>query len=856
MPLVRLNGIISTIGSPMEDDELESSVPVVAPPAEVISESGGGDGGVEAAAVDNRRVSGRRRTGSRVRVVEDDEPEIDPELEIDPEPDLEDDCAVYGDDDCDVVDDAVAGEGNEDNVVEEDANLNIADDFPEAYRADEEAGSDSDTGDDIWDDEKIPDPLSSDDEDEVVRVGEEAVCGDEDDPEVLLAIEKTFNSPDDFKRAVLMYSLKTRYNIKLYRSESLMVAAKCCYVNELGVNCPWRVLCSYEKKKHKMQIRIYFNEHICVRSGYTKMLKRSTIAALFEERLRVNPKMTKYEMVAEIKREYKLEVTPDQCAKAKTKVLKARNASHDTHFSRIWDYQAEVSWKQHCRPVIGIDGAFLKWDIKGHLLAAVGRDGDNRIVPLAWAVVEIENDDNWDWFLKKLSESLGLCEMVNLALISDKQSGLVKAIHNVLPQAEHRQCSKHIMDNWKRDNHDMELQRLFWKIARSYTIEEFNTHMANLKSYNPQAYASLQLTSPMTWSRAFFRIGTCCNDNLNNLSESFNRTIRQARRKPLLDMLEDIRRQCMVRTAKRFIIAERLKSRFTPRAHVEIEKMIAGSAGCERHLARNNLHEIYVNDVGYFVDMDKKTCGCRKWEMVGIPCVHAACVIIGRKEKVEDYVSDYYTKVRWRETYRDGIRPVQGMSLWPRMSRLPVLPPPWRRGNPGRQSNYARKKGRYETASSSNKNKMSRANRIMTCSNCKQEGHNKSSCKNATVLLPPPRPRGRPSLNQEPQGAQSYQEQAVSGHGSQEQAASGHGSQGHGSQRHGSQEQAASGHGSQGHGSQGSRAHGPQRQRASQRQRSRAHVRSEAQAQSQPQAQAQEQRLAGLESWFNCSSQL
>jgi len=443
----------------MEDDELESSVPVVAPPAEVISESGGGDGGVEAAAVDNRRVSGRRRTGSRVRVVEDDEPEIDPELEIDPEPDLEDDCAVYGDDDCDVVDDAVAGEGNEDNVVEEDANLNIADDFPEAYRADEEAGSDSDTGDDIWDDEKIPDPLSSDDEDEVVRVGEEAVCGDEDDPEVLLAIEKTFNSPDDFKRAVLMYSLKTRYNINFYRSESLMVAAKCCYVNELGVNCPWRVLCSYEKKKHKMQIRIYFNEHICVRSGYTKMLKRSTIAALFEERLRVNPKMTKYEMVAEIKREYKLEVTPDQCAKAKTKVLKARNASHDTHFSRIWDYQAEVlnrnpnsdfdiettartfigskqrffrlyicfnsqkvSWKQHCRPVIGIDGAFLKWDIKGHLLAAVGRDGDNRIVPLAWAVVEIENDDNWDWFLKKLSESLGLCEMVNLALISDKQS--------------------------------------------------------------------------------------------------------------------------------------------------------------------------------------------------------------------------------------------------------------------------------------------------------------------------------------------------------------------------------------------------------------------------------------------------
>jgi len=86
-------------------------------------------------------------------------------------------------------------------------------------------------------------------------------------------------------------------------------------------------------------------------------------------------------------------------------------------------FQAQrESWKQTCRPVIGIDGAFLKWDIKGHLLAAVGRDGDNRIVPIAWSVVEIENDDNWDWFLRQLSTSLGLCEMTDLAIISDKQS--------------------------------------------------------------------------------------------------------------------------------------------------------------------------------------------------------------------------------------------------------------------------------------------------------------------------------------------------------------------------------------------------------------------------------------------------
>ncbi|CAE5956863.1 unnamed protein product [Arabidopsis arenosa] len=795
-------------------------------PTNVVSESVVGD---EAEA----RAPGRRRKRRKVRVEEEDE-----EPEIDPEPDIEDDCAVYGDEDCDDVDDVVGGGDKDDNGglgVEEDVNLDIEKDFPEAYR-EYEAASDCDSGDDIWDDDKIPDPLSSDDDDEDRAVEEEART-DVDDPETILALKKTFNSPEDFKLALLMYSLKTRYDIKLYRSEAMVVAAKCVYIRDDGVKCQWRVYCSYEKTKHKMQIRTYVNEHICVRSGYSKMLKRSTIAFLFEERLRVNPKLTKHEMVAEIKREYKLEVTPDQCAKAKTKVLREKRASHDIHFARIWDYQSEVltrnpgtefnietvagpvigskqrfyrlyicfqaqrdSWKQTCRPVIGIDGAFLKWDIKGHLLAAVGRDGDNRIVPIAWAVVEIENDDNWDWFLRQISASLGLCQMSDLAILSDKQSSRLS-----IPFSH-----KLSIDN---------VQNTSWIIGKetamtlscSYTIEEFNNHMEDLKKYNRQAHTSLQLTSPMTWSRAFFRTGTCCNDNLNNLSESFNRTIRQARRKPLLDLLEDIRRQCMVRTAKRYIIADKLQTRFTPRAHAEIERMIVGAQSCERYMSRNNLHEIYHNGVGYFVDMDLKTCGCRKWQMVGIPCIHATCVIIGRKEKVEDYVNDYYTKLRWRETYRDGIRPVQGMPLWPRLQKLPVLPPPWRRGNSGRPSNYARRKGRNESAASSNKNKMSREKRIMTCSNCQQEGHTKATCKNATVLRVQKRPRGRPRKYEEAQAIETYP-------GSQGEVA---GSQG---QVAGSQGQVA---GSQGH---------VQR------------------SQAQPQAQAEPQGLGRLASWFDCST--
>lgn len=47
-------------------------------------------------------------------------------------------------------------------------------------------------------------------------------------------------------------------------------------------------------------------------------------------------------MAEDIKREYNLTVTEEQCGKANSKLYRGRKGSHEAHFSRIWDYQAEV----------------------------------------------------------------------------------------------------------------------------------------------------------------------------------------------------------------------------------------------------------------------------------------------------------------------------------------------------------------------------------------------------------------------------------------------------------------------------------------------------------------------------------
>ena len=61
-----------------------------------------------------------------------------------------------------------------------------------------------------------------------------------------------------------------------------------------------------------------------------------------------------------------------------------------------------------CRPIIGLEGCFLKGKYGGgELLSAVGRDANDQLLPLAYAVVEVENKETWTWFLELLIGDLG-----------------------------------------------------------------------------------------------------------------------------------------------------------------------------------------------------------------------------------------------------------------------------------------------------------------------------------------------------------------------------------------------------------------------------------------------------------------
>lgn len=79
-------------------------------------------------------------------------------------------------------------------------------------------------------------------------------------------------------------------------------------------------------------------------------------------------------------------------------------------------------WKQFCRPIIFLDGSFLRGMYKGQLITAMGIDPNNGWWPIAWGVAETESYAQWKWFLDHLDNDLELSTNApRFVFMSDQQ---------------------------------------------------------------------------------------------------------------------------------------------------------------------------------------------------------------------------------------------------------------------------------------------------------------------------------------------------------------------------------------------------------------------------------------------------
>jgi hypothetical protein len=61
----------------------------------------------------------------------------------------------------------------------------------------------------------------------------------------------------------------------------------------------------------------------------------------------------------------------------------------------FWCFSQCVAGFIHCRPIISVDDTFLTGKYKGTLMVDVGITTENHLLPLAFALVEGENNESW-----------------------------------------------------------------------------------------------------------------------------------------------------------------------------------------------------------------------------------------------------------------------------------------------------------------------------------------------------------------------------------------------------------------------------------------------------------------------------
>jgi hypothetical protein len=108
-------------------------------------------------------------------------------------------------------------------------------------------------------------------------------------------------------------------------------------------------------------------------------------------------------------------------------------------------------------------------------------------------------------------------------------------------------CARHIYANWRKKYRHHEFQKMFWAIAKSCNREDFMYNKAKLAQKTPDGAKDIMKTDPKHWARSFFEVGVKCESVDNNLCESFNHAIIDARFYPIVSMLERIRVKALVR---------------------------------------------------------------------------------------------------------------------------------------------------------------------------------------------------------------------------------------------------------------------------------------------------------------------
>lgn len=364
-----------------------------------------------------------------------------------------------------------------------------------------------------------------------------------------------------------------------------------------------------------------------------------------------------------------------------------------------------------------LDGTHCMSKHRMILLAITALDGNHKRLPLAWAVVPVENKDNWKYFLEFAVQHLQRPEGEDAVVVSDRDKGLLETVADFIPGALHVYCSKHLADNVEK-RYGRACSKLFWKYAKATTKPAYNAAINACREANPQCGQYVSNILPKHYARYAIkrpRYGQIT----SNVQESQNSEWLPIRQLPILYLMAEIwnhimtsiytrRRQRMIKSsimtdwAADYIANESKRgSKFKVRSSTNTHALV--------NCPKNEQH---------VVNLDKGSCICVEFQDLKLPCRHAWAVCRANEQEVSDHVASSYLLATYRDVYNAAIAPqpmiIQGLKH-SKDCLAPLIQK--RTGRPREKRFRSKRLGKKGTPGQRAK-----------CGICHQPGHNRRNC--------------------------------------------------------------------------------------------------------------------------------
>ncbi|XP_062102913.1 uncharacterized protein LOC133813897 [Humulus lupulus] len=547
-----------------------------------------------------------------------------------------------------------------------------------------------------------------------------------------LKVGQHFESKDDLSYYLSIIAINGRFEMRTTKS---VKEVRC-----ISEDCSWRVRATKMKDSHFFVIRQYYSLHSCSlmnRNANHRQASSRVIGSRVQGHFKnskdpLNPRS----LAGFMREEMKVQVSYWKAWKGKQWAQNLIRGTAKENFALLPSYchmlkranpGVAIRGFTYMRKVIGIDAAWIKTKHKGVLLVATTQDSEYHTYPIAWGLVDSENNASWTWFLEKLKELIP--DSSDLCFISDRHQSIKHAVRHVYVMASHGACYWHVKQNIKHRFKSAAGTKLYKKAAIAYRIEEFNKHFDQLRKIYPRVTKYLENDVKFRkWSRAHFG-GNRYEVMTTNIVESVNNLMRKAREYPIIAMTDFI-----ISTMGQWFLERRreayaVTTPLTPRREEILRKRWDEVGSLITLQLNENEYNVMCGELDSIVNLRSKSCTCKVFDIDNLPCIHAIAAAGKAQpqntgELIYSMCSKYYTSKYWLLAYAETIYPVPPNSQWTDISEdviaVQVIAPP-----------EDKTKGRPKINRIPSQGEVPK--KKYNCGACGQSGHNSKKCPSRQV---------------------------------------------------------------------------------------------------------------------------